>query len=168
VPDGRSLARPRGPIGGSRKLEDRANWVQQEWLRRPGLRFAETIAATRDKFGCGKTAAEQAYKRARKRVHDAFAAVVPPEQIVAMYLNLYEQALNARRFNMALRLLNSLSDGRFSRPPLPPSPQSTRPARPTDLSRRGRRLRPQRLHPAESAGSASGVVPARSRATTSP
>lgn len=52
-----------------------ATWVLLEWGRRQGQGYDAFIAGIRERFGCGKTAAEQAYHVARERRRKAHESI---------------------------------------------------------------------------------------------
>lgn len=63
----------------AKKTNDRAEWMLREFELDGGRHsYAKKIAAVRKRFGCGETAAEQAYARAGEIQREQWAATTAP------------------------------------------------------------------------------------------
>lgn len=93
------------------KLDMRAKWLMLEWARTPtvAMLYADGCKLIRMRFGCGKTAAEKIWSRA-KELQTLEAATVGVDFIITRYLDLYERSVYAGKFNNARAILDSLMD----------------------------------------------------------
>jgi hypothetical protein len=63
-------------VGNQRATDTRAKWLVREWGRSWNAQgYDDGIESLRKRFGCGKTAAEQAYKRARALQREAMESI---------------------------------------------------------------------------------------------
>lgn len=90
------------------QLDQRARWVLKEWERSPTYKYADMIAAIRERFDIGHTMAEVAYARARE-LFTASTQDLDMTRLIAEYFKIYELAVDDKKWNAACRILNSLA-----------------------------------------------------------
>lgn len=86
-------------------LELRAQWLVKHWNRNPTTSYPERIAAIRERFGCGETAAEVAHARAREIIAENTKDLGVP-RLVALYERIIEEALSKDKFQAAIRAVH--------------------------------------------------------------
>ena len=78
-------------VGNQRATDTRARWLVREWGRSWNAQgYDDGIESLRKRFGCGKTAAEQAYKRARALQREAMESID-----AAWYVDRFKQLADA-------------------------------------------------------------------------
>lgn len=97
-----------GQLGPKDMLERRARWVIERWDERPSLRYGEMVEEVRKNFEVGKTAGEQAIKRAYAVMAEEASNEHLADRITAKYLSLSEGAERAGDWRAARSILDSL------------------------------------------------------------
>ncbi len=88
-------------------IDRRAKWVLREWERCPSYSYSEMIAAIRERFQIGETMAEVAYARARELFAEGMQKL-DMSKLAAEYWKLYELAVTDKKYQAAVRILNSM------------------------------------------------------------
>lgn len=97
-----------GQLGPKDKVEARARWVIERWDERPSLRYREMVEEVRKHFEVGKTAGEQAIKRAYALMTEEFSNEHLADRITAKYISLAEAAERDGDWRAARSILDSL------------------------------------------------------------
>ena len=90
------------------QLDARARWVMDRWDERPSLRYRDMCAEVRRQFEVGKTAAEQAIKRAYALMKEEASNEHLADRITAKYMSLAESAERDGDWRAARSILDSL------------------------------------------------------------
>lgn len=91
------------------RTEAMARWTIDRWDERPSIRYLQMVPEIRRKFECGKTAAEQAIKRAYEMMREEWADKESiADRIAARFFHLSEKAEAKGDLNAAIRALDSL------------------------------------------------------------
>lgn len=93
----------------SRKMEARARWIVNEFVRDPTYTYAEMIDAVCERFAIGHSQAEQAYQRAGQ-LEAEMLGTLSPGKLVGLYFQLLDEARAAGKFNAARAIIDSIFD----------------------------------------------------------
>ena len=91
-----------------KQLEARGRWVVEHWDEVPSLRYKDMLAAVRLHFLIGKTAGEQAIKRAYEIMRETWSDPSWGDRIAARYLEISEKAEKRGDLTNARKALDSL------------------------------------------------------------
>lgn len=100
----------RAKVAGA-QLEKRAQWVIDRWDDHPSLRYNEMVGEVRRTFDVGKTAGEDAIKRANeilREMHDPAMNPALTDRIASSYWSIYEGARAEGNWRAARAALDSL------------------------------------------------------------
>jgi hypothetical protein len=93
--------------------EDRAQYIVERHIERPSLRYERLCWEVREKFGCGKTASEQAVKRAYEILRQQWDDPERKRRIAAMleekYMSWLEDAERRGERRTARLIADSLA-----------------------------------------------------------
>ena len=91
------------------KTEKAAVWAMERWDQRPSLSYTQMVAEVRRHFGIGKTAGEQAIKRANELFREHAATLLTQERIAKHLHRLAENAERAGDSRTAARIYESIA-----------------------------------------------------------